>query len=279
MDSIFQMLLDGSILLLGLTVFVILSVASEVGYRLGRRRAGRAEADSKESTATSTLTGGMLALLAFLLGLSINFAQNRFEARRELVVVEANTIGTAWLRAKLVGGPQGEAMASLIETYAKTRLEFTRASPGQQIDALNQKTGQEQNQIWAIATSLARQSPTAITASLIAALNEMIDASLSQRHAFESRVPGNMVVLLLIGSIIAISAMGFNLGMIGSRETALTSLLLLMWTGGLVMTVDLARPRIGNIRVDTAPLEWTIKGFGESPGAPPAPMAPTPPTP
>ena len=271
MSSMFQVLLQGSAIILGVALFLILSIANEAGFRFGRRHAIRTKAAPQESTATATITGGMLALLAFMLGLSINFAQSRFEARREMVAVEANTIGTAWLRAKLVGGPQGEQMASLIHDYARTRLEFTRAQGKAKVAALVEKTGAEQDQIWAVATTMARQSPTPITATLINALNDMIDSSLSQRFAFEGRVPGNMIATLLVGSIIAISAMGFQLGLMGARETVLTSLLLLMWTGGLVMTVDLERPRAGNIRVETTPLEWTIKGFESTPPAIPAP--------
>jgi len=41
----------------------------------------------------------------------------------------------------------------------------------------------------------------------------------------------------------------------------LTSLLLVMWSGGMVLIADLNRPRIGSIRVDPAPMVWAIQGF------------------
>ena len=52
----------------------------------------------------------------------------------------------------------------------------------------------------------------------------------------------------------------------------LTSLLLLMWTGGIVMTFDLNQPRLGNIPVDSSPLKWTIQEFDDTRAAltPPA---------
>jgi hypothetical protein len=40
--------------------------------------------------------------------------------------------------------------------------------------------------------------------------------------------------------------------------------MLAMWTGGLLLIVDLNRPRVGLIRVDPAPLVWTVQGFGSS---------------
>jgi hypothetical protein len=268
METVLQPVAETLVWVLGLLLFLALSVACEGGFRFGfwrRRSVSRAD---DELTSTSTITAGMLALLAFMLGLTINFAQNRFEARRELVAVEANAIGTAWLRAKLVGGPDGEALAAQIADYAKTRLAFTRAGYNGPVDRLNDQTGMQQQKIWALATSVARTSPTPISATLINAVNDMIDASLSQRFAFETRVPGNMVEILVGGSLISIAALGYQLGLVGHRQPVLTSLLLLMWTGGIVMTVDLNRPRLGNVRVETTPLEWTIEGFKGSPAAP-----------
>ena len=274
MNSIFVPLIDAGALVLGLALFVVLSAACEVGFRIGRWRGKSVKLSDAQSTVTSTLTGGMLALLAFMLGLTINFAQNRFEARRDLVAVEANTIGTAWLRARLVGGAEGEAIARLIEGYAKTRLEFTGAERRGPVDALIVRTGDQQDKIWRIATTVARRSPTPVTATLITALNEMFDASLSQRFAFDGRVPGAMLSLLVLGSVIAIGAMGFQMGLVGARQPVLSALLLLMWTGGMVMTVDLNRPRLGDIRVDASPLVWTIEGFQTSRSHVPSSPAP-----
>ena len=53
----------------------------------------------------------MLALLAFTMAVTISFAQNRFEDRRAASLAEANAIGTAWLRARAVGGEEGTAIA------------------------------------------------------------------------------------------------------------------------------------------------------------------------
>jgi hypothetical protein len=267
METILQPAADALVWVLGLLLFLGLTAACEGGYRFGLWRRGRMSKAEDEVTSTSTITAGMLALLAFLLGLTINFAQNRFEARRELVAVEANAIGTAWLRARLVGGPDGEALAAQIADYAKTRLAFTRADYYGPIDRLNAQTGEQQQKIWALVTSVARKSPTPVSATLISAVNDMIDASLSQRFAFETHVPGHMIYILAGGSLIAIAALGYQLGLVGYRQPVLTSLLLLMWTGGIVMTVDLNRPRLGDIRVETSPLVWTIEGFKGPPAA------------
>jgi hypothetical protein len=270
-DSLFLPLIEAGTVVLGAMLFAILTMACEVGFRVGRRRGRTIKKSEEETSATSTLTAGMLALLAFMLGLTIDFAQNRFEARRDRVAEEATTIDTAWSRAKLIGGPEGEAMAALIADYAKTRLDFTGADYRGPVPALIARTEAQKNAIWALATEAARKSPTPVMATLVTALNSMFDAALSQRFAFDGRVPGDMIDMLIVGSMLAIGAMGYELGLGGIRQPVLSSLLLIMWTGGLVMTVDLELPRRGDIRVETAPLQWVIESFAKAPPDAPAP--------
>jgi len=84
-NAVFVWLLSAGTLVLGLAIFLILALACEVGYRFGHRR-GAALTEGADHAVTATLTSGMVGLLAFILGLTINFAENRYEARRELVV-------------------------------------------------------------------------------------------------------------------------------------------------------------------------------------------------
>jgi hypothetical protein len=67
--------------------------------------------------------------------------------------------------------------------------------------------------------------------------------------------------MLLCGSLLAVGAMGYQFGLTEARHPVLVALLLAMWAGAMVLIVDLSRPRLGAIRVDPAPLIWTIQGF------------------
>jgi hypothetical protein len=268
MDALFVWLLGLGSLVLGLALFAALSLASEVGYRFGLLRRARVGAAGGDHTVTATLTAGMVALLAFILGLTINFAQNRFEVRRDLVVDEANAIGTAWLRAHLIGAPDGEAIAEGIHRYARLRLEFTRTPAAASAESLTLQTHRQAAEIWERAAVLARAAPTPITATLITALNTMFDDAQAQRFAFLGEAPGVMLEMMFLGAILAIGAMGYEAGLRGPRQLLLTSLLLAMWTGGMVMTVDLARPRLGAVRVDPQPLEWTLEEIEHAPPTP-----------
>lgn len=261
--SQFQNLLEFGLLPAFAASFLFLTLAMEAGYLAGRRMMVKQSATAPDESRISTLTTGMLGLLTFTLSLSIGFAQSRYEARHDLVLAEANAIGTAWLRAQLIDGDEGPAIAAKIEDYAKVRLGYTIAASSVDVPRLVVRTNALQDDIWQIMRLVSRRSPNPVTTALINSLNEMFDLSVAQRFAYVSGVPNALMSALYFGASLAIGALGYQSGLAGKRQVILSSLLLLMWSGGMLLIVDLSRPRIGDIRVEAEPLIWTIQEFGK----------------
>ncbi len=268
MDSWLTPIVEAGLGVFALALFAALALSTEVGLALGRWRRRAREGDKGRSEAVSVLTGGMVTLVAFLLGLTVDFAQNRFETRRELVAVEANAIDTAWRRADLIAAPDGPALAALIARYDRARLAFTTANLNS-AGADPRPTAALEERIWTLATDAARREPTPITATVITALTGMFDAAQSQRFAFQGRIPEGVLSLLVAGAVIAIGSLGYQLGLAGQRQTPLTFLLIGLWVAAMVITVDLNRPRLGAVRVDPAPLVWTLQGIARETAAAP----------
>jgi hypothetical protein len=252
---------DVSLVLFGALVAAILFASNEIGYRIGVRRAQRRPAGEQEHIGIGTITAGMLGLLAFTLSLTINIAQNRYEVRRGLVLQEANAVQAAWLRSKLVGGERGPPVTAMIEEFAKVQLAYVSSDRFEDEAGLTARKTALEAQIWQAMQVLSREQPTNATSGLVLALIEMFGAARAERFAFASQVPANMTWMLMAGSVLAIGALGYHLRASGSRQIVLTTLLLVMWAGGIVLIADLNRPRIGGIRVDPAPLQWTIDDF------------------
>src|SRR5215510_6072956 len=101
-----------------LFVFALLALVDEVGFQIGRARSRAATPLDIQTDGVSTLTTGMLGLVAFTLAVTIGIAQDRFEARRNATLDEANKIGTAW-RSTGLAGASGKPIAELIEEYAR----------------------------------------------------------------------------------------------------------------------------------------------------------------
>jgi hypothetical protein len=160
----------------------------EFGFQVGRRRLARQPPPATETAGVSTLISGMIALMAFTMALTISFAQDRFETRRHTTLAEANTIGTAWLRTGLAGAP-GKRIAALIEDYARARLAHLEAPTSDTAAASIARTSALQTRIWQGTLPALEGMPAPLAGVLVNSLNDMFDANLAPRYAFESRVP------------------------------------------------------------------------------------------
>ena len=121
---------------LGLVLFVGLLLAREIGQHLRERRkaqAGEAQGDAFAMTS-------VLGLLALLLGFTFSIALSRYEARRELVVKEANAIGTTWLRMQMLDADERARMEALLRRYVDARIAFGSARSADEELKQNQRT-------------------------------------------------------------------------------------------------------------------------------------------
>jgi hypothetical protein len=216
----------------------------------------------------------MLGLLAFVLALTLSFANSRFNERVQGTLNEANAIGTAWLRAQAIGHERGPEIARLLEEYIKLRREFV--SEGQHrsaIDELNQRTNALQSKIWSHVAAIARERPDPVSASLMAAVNDAFDEATAERFAYYLRLPASLFWLLLGMAMLGLAALGFQLGLKGSQTHLLVAFFAIMWTVVIVDILDLASPRIGAFRASAAVYDWTVQGFKGGLQIPPAPGA------
>jgi hypothetical protein len=257
MIELLDLATERSLLLLSVALVLLLLAAKEAGYYAARRWHPRQGADETVRTSVGLISGGMLALLAFLLAISLSIADRRYEERRAVVLGEANGIGTAWLRAGAQNSEAGRAIQRLLTDYAAVRIQALGAIETPAL--VLERTAALQGEIWAIAGTIARDQPTAVSAQLLVALNEAFDLALSERRAFRSRVPLHIQRVLLWTSLLAIAGLGYHLGTLGSRQLAMSTLLILMWTTAMVLIVDINRTGQGFVEVSADPLIWTLE--------------------
>lgn len=91
-----------------LVSIIVILAASEIGRWLGVQAGNRSESN------ISTLEGAVLGLLALMIGFTFAMALARFEDRREAILIEANSIGTAALRARLLPAPHNTESLGLL---------------------------------------------------------------------------------------------------------------------------------------------------------------------
>lgn len=261
---------EWSLWLFGLLLLALQFTAHEAGYWLGRRRKTSA---NNQAENVGIVVGGMLGLLAFVLALTLSFANARFAERRAGTLAEANAIGTAWLRAEAIGGPRGDEIGRLLGQYTQVRENFARAGRDRAtIDKLVQETSALQSVIWGHMAAMVREQPNPVVASLMTALNETFDASTAERFAFELRLPPQMFWLLMILTLLSTASLGYQLGVRGQPQRVLALLLFAMWGAVIVDILDLASARVGNFRTDASAYVWTRQSFESGVAIPPLPQ-------
>ncbi len=168
------------------------------------------------------VVGAMLGLLAFVLALTLSFANARFSERRSGTLAEANAIGTAWLRAEAIDHPRGKEIASLLEQYTQVRRDFVAAGRDRdRAKELNQKTSNLQSSIWGHMMAIVRDRPDTVSTSLMAALNEVFDTGAAERLAFDLRLPPQVFWLLVGMALLSMAALGYQFGLKGSPSRIL----------------------------------------------------------
>ncbi len=74
---------------------------------------------------TGAVEASIFALLGLLIAFTFSGAGDRFEARRELITEEANSIGTAWLRIDLLADADQSALREQFRQLSRCAPDAT----------------------------------------------------------------------------------------------------------------------------------------------------------
>ena len=233
-----------------LLIVSALGFSVEVGYRTGRLRQRRCP-DEKEQ-AVGTMVGANLGLLGFLLAFTFGLAASRFEEKRNLVLREANAIGTTYLRAALLPSSTASIQQSLRD-YVDDRLAVIKTRDTEKLLA---HAEQSHRQLWKTAIDVSKQAPESLMVSLfIQSLNEVIDIH-AQRVliGLRSRLP--LILWFALGTLalLAMAGVGYQEGLTKSRRSLAVIMLMFGFSAIAALIIDLDRPQDGFLRVSQQPL-------------------------
>ena len=230
-----------------LFIFILLVVlfSVEFGYRLGKYRRRRDE-EEKEAP-LGTMVGAELALLAFILAFTFGLAAARFDTRRQVLLDEANAIGTTYLRAGMLP-ERGEEIRRLLRDYVATRLEAVQ--PGKLSEAIRRSEDLQQ-QAWAQADAVAEKNPDSMIVGLfVQSLNQMIDLhAIRIQASLRSRIPGAIWLSLFAVAALSFATMGYHSGLSGTRRSVAIVAVAVTFSVVIQLIADLDRPQEGVLNV------------------------------
>ncbi len=241
---------------------VVLLLAIELPYRWLRMPAMEKHAD-----AFNAVQAGLLTLASFVLGLSFSQASSRFDARRALVIKEANAIGTTWLRADQLPRPETTEFRRTLTDYTAIRLKAyeTPRNPALHKQAI-ERSDRYQTRLWAITSGAMRREPGNLGVSLLMqALNDTIDVSAEQLQALTTHVPTRVIELTLVLVTIGAFSLGLRFALDRARPAALSAAYVVASVIVINMMVDYDRPQTGFVTVNLNPIRVQLQSMQRSP--------------
>jgi hypothetical protein len=234
--------------------FALMLMATEVGFRLGRKFETRTPDNIKAQI--FTVEAAILGILALLLGFTMSMAVSRFEIRKQLVLEEADAIGTSSLRAQLLPAPAGPEISSLLRQYVNVRVQYgTAGNDLARLEDLNRQTARWQTELWTRTVAYAQQDPNPVRVGLLLqSLNQAIDLGEARWMAFQNHVPESVIYVNAAVSLLSAMLVGYAFGVNRRRNIFSMCMLAVSITLVLAVIIDLDRPRSGHIHVSQQPM-------------------------
>jgi hypothetical protein len=234
-------------------VSALLLAMAELGFRCGRPLSRNKDASTKSQI--GTVEAAVLGLLGLLLAFTFSMALSRFENRRQMVLDEANAIGTTILRASLLPAPHRQPVEELLRRYVELRIVLQPIRNGAtRLIEIQTESAAIQRQLWGHAVSASQESPTPLVVSFVTALNQLIDSDAARVHAARSRVPSPVWILVLLVAGAGTFSCGYGAGSSGQRSFLANGLMPLLIAVVITLIADLDRPGHGLISTSQQPL-------------------------
>lgn len=237
--------------MIGATIFLGMIITAVIGYSLRQRHAkeGEITGDFQEGFMVSAVMG----LLALLVGFTFSLAIDRFDTRRDRVLVEANAIGATYLRTQLLDEPYRARISKLLVDYIDNRVTLGESDPGPQQNIMLAKNDRQIHDLWsATVAAFPSMKGYDFSSSYLETMNLLIDMDAARKVGRTSHVPAAVLVVLFSCQFIAAGVMAYVL--VGRRGRQSAALLFLLFGVSLMLVIDIDRPTSGSVTESQEPI-------------------------
>jgi len=235
------------------TIAVVLFIAIILTYGIANRIAKNKKNKDSVPGDFGPVEGALLGLLALLLAFTFSMSASRHDMRRQIIVDEANNIGTAILRADLYADSTRQLFRTDFAAYVEARIAYYSAGMNEEKTAQAlELTNTIAAKIWNRAAVLAHDHDNLISSNqMIPALNSMIDIVTTRVAGGNATVPDSILWMLFMLCLVSSFIIGYN-----RKEQKSSRMIIivfsLMISASVFLILDLDRPRQGLINMDAS---------------------------
>ena len=140
-----------------LVVFAIVVGCTSIGVASGRYLRERGDGMREP---LGVVQAALVGFVALILAFGLTLAVGRYEARRDALVDEANTIGTTYLRAQTLIEPVRAPSLRLLRQYTDDRIALSNAVPDSaRFRRASRESQAIQRRLWGLAGEALNASP------------------------------------------------------------------------------------------------------------------------
>lgn len=241
--------------LIVVSVLVVVIVAShEIGFRLGIAARSPDESLDRQIGIVRAATA---ALVAFLVAFAFSGAASRFIDRLDIIVEEANALGTAYLRADTISEPHRGELKTALRDYTSDRVTLLSREGRDRIEPLLARVDGLHRTMWGAAIAGTRDNAP-LMAVVLPPVNEVIDLHTMHLAMARRHLPMPIMAALLAATAIGTGLIGFGNGRVGRRFSVLDGFYGIVLAIALWITIDLDYPGMGLIALGNLPFAETL---------------------
>jgi hypothetical protein len=231
--------------------FVALWLSTLVGlYALGKQP--HLSEDSRGEF--GLILSATLTLLGLIIGFSFSMAISRYDQRKNYEEAEANAIGTEYVRADLLPLQEREKVRALLIEYLQQRELFYSSQNLQEVQGINRRTSQLQNDLWGAIVPASTAQPTPVMALVVSGMNDVLNSQGYTQAAWWNRLPSGAWLLMMVIAVGATLLVGYGLAALKFQRKLLLVLPAVL-SVTFMLIADIDSPHSGLIRVVPQNLE------------------------
>jgi len=234
-----------------LCIFLFIAMIAMVALGRMAGRIWRKEEDEPRGGVNSLLAA-VFALFGFILAFTFDMSGDRYANVRNVIVEEANDIGTAVLRADLYSDSVRDAFRADFKKYLEARIAYYAAITDTMVLLKSkEEASKAATALWSRATQQSKLPNMLIPSNnMIPALNAMFDIATTREVMVKARVPDVIVYMLFILALTTSFIAGFTSSFMRKKDWIVIAGFAMLSSMIIYITIDLGRTTRGIIKTD-----------------------------
>ena len=225
--------------------FFVMWLSVWIGVFLRKRRQ---DLDKDVNHDFELIMASTLTLLGLIIGFTFSMAINRYDQRKNYEEVEANAIGTEYVRADLLPVSDGARVRILLKDYLDQRILFYQTGHAGDLQQINARTAKLQTELWSAVQVPASAQQTPVIALVLSGMNDVLNSQGYAQAAWWNRIPLGAWGLMVAVAISSCLLVGYTAHRPEQGHIRLVILPLIL-TIAFFLIADIDSPRHGAIRV------------------------------